>query len=177
MNDTHGKSDLPNGSEVVAKAVRLAVADTETAYPAADVEATGEALAGEPGANAGAKVQSLVDPAVVAKTLGTLARMVERFAARGLSQVAFRASGGDRQFAQSVADEWQWSNEDWTGVDDLLAQVVRQWALQDYVRPDVALLVATGGHLVGYLTLSQRLAKVAAETEKLAKDKASASNS
>lgn len=177
MNDQARKDPPTDASDGIAQAVQRAAADTAAAFPDIDAVAAGEALAGQPGANAGLPRQPLVDPAVVARTIGTVARMVERFAARGLSQVAFRASGGDRQFAQSVADEWQWSNDDWADVDNLLAQVVRQWALQDYVRPDVALLVATGGHLVGYLTLGQRLAKVAAETEKQAKDKASASNS
>ena len=168
MNDDTRKAGSADGGERIAQAVNLAFAETESKFPAVEPVAAGEAMAGAPSAGGGPPRAPLVDPAVVAKTFGSLLRLVERGASRGLERHALRASGGDKVFAEALVSDWRWTDEDWHDVDGLLAQVVSQYALQDFVRPDVALLVASAGHVVGYATLSQRLAKYAASAKKSA---------
>lgn len=168
MNDDPRKAVPSDAGERIAEAIKFSAAETESKFPATNPVATREALAGAPSAGGAAPRAPLVDPAVVAKTFGSLLRLVERGASRGLERHALRASGGDKVFAEALVSDWRWTDEDWHDVDGLLAQVVSQYALQDFVRPDVALLVAAAGHVVGYATLSQRLAKYAASAKKSA---------
>lgn len=160
MNEPNRQSDAHDFDAAIASAVNAARADA-----AGDAPAPGAPLGVDGGGEGVAPVGAL-DPSVVARTIGKLARMGERIAVRGLYRLGLRASGGDREFAEGIAAEWAWSTEDWSDIDCLTVEVVRMYSLGNIVRPDIALAVAVGGHLIGYTTLHQSLVKRAAQAAK-----------
>ena len=90
--------------------------------------------------------------------------MAERSGQRSLYAAALKASSGDRDFAAGIAAEWAWSPYDLASVQELLQQTVELYALQSFIRPDIALLLAVGTHAGGLLMLKASLRKRAAES-------------
>lgn len=169
MNEQAGQGGAADFDAAIETAVNAARAQAAGDPPAANVAGQGAPAGVDAGSSGAANVGAL-DPSVMARTLGKLARMGERIAVRGLYRLGLRASGGDSDFAEGIAAEWAWSTEDWQDVDALTVEVVRMYSLGNIVRPDLALAVAVGGHLVGYVTLHQSLVKRAATAAKEAKD-------
>jgi hypothetical protein len=169
MNEQDEKDGAADCDAAIEKAVIDARAQAAGETPPANLAGQGAPLGLDAGGS-GAPPVGTLDPSVVARTLGKLARMGERIAVRGLYRLGLRASGGDRAFAEGIAAEWAWSNDDWQDVDALTVEVVRMYSIGSIVRPDLALAVAAGGHLVGYVTLHKSLLKRAATAAKEAND-------
>jgi hypothetical protein len=85
--------------------------------------------------------------------------MLERAGCRRLYGSALVASKGDKQFASGIVSDWAWSDDDWHEIDGLLGEVVALYGAQQYVRPDVALALASAVHVAGYMVTLQQVRK------------------
>ena len=157
----------PSVSPPLAGIVAQAVAETgvdpaNVAQPGAGGGAAGFDPSGQP-------VRPVVDPALVEKTCVQLLRLVERAGARSLYGQALRATGGDKEFAGAVAAQWAWSEAEILEVGALARATAELYALDRWLRPDVALLLAAGTHAAGYFIASGAIRQRAKESAELSK--------
>lgn len=171
MNDEVGPTENPGHGEGVQPSLesisqRICSEHGAIETPAADATGQAGGPGPAPGVDAG-QAAAIVDPFLARKICESALRLMDRVGCRIIGNAAFKSSGGDKAYAETIARECAWTEESLKETAELAYLMFKEHSQDKHLTPTKAFFASYGMHLAGQAVAYLGCRERKKETEQL----------